>query len=140
MRSMFSVAPFSRFDLGRHVLRGGLGAPRAYMGQQFPSIYALEDYAQKIEGLTDTATKDKLRAQYKECKEKEGTSQIACYAILGAQVYDALKNEGRDTELPPPIVRPQQPASEFPYLPVGLAVLGAAGLIYFLATQGKKKA
>jgi hypothetical protein len=139
MRSMFSVAPFSRFDLGRHVLRGGLGAPRASLGQQFPSIYALEDYAQKIEGLTDTTTKNKLREQYKECREKEGAGQIACYAVLGAQVYEALKNEGRESTLPPPIVAPQQPASEFPIIPITIAVLAAGGLIYFLATQGKKK-
>lgn len=139
MRSMFNVAPFSRFDLGRHVLRGGIGAPRLSMGQQFPSIYALEDYAEKIEGLTDTETKNRLRAQYKECREKEGASQIACYAILGAQVYDALKSEGRESTLPPPIVAPQQPAPSFPIIPVVLAVLGAGGLIYFLATQGKKK-
>jgi hypothetical protein len=134
MRSMFTVAPFSRFDLGRHVLRGGLG-------QQPQAAYSvLEDYAQKIEGLTDTATKNKLREQYKECREKDGVSQIACYTVLAAMVADALKKEGRESTLPPPMVVPQQPASTFPIIPVVLAVLGAGGLIYFLATQGKKKA
>lgn len=138
MRSLFNAAPFSRFDLGRHILRGGLAAPR--LGQQMPSIYALEDYAQKIEGLTDAAVKEELRKQYAECREKEGTSQIACYAILGAKVYDALKNEGRESTLPPPPVMTSRPAaSEFPVIPVVLAVAGAGALIYFLATMGKKK-
>lgn len=137
MRSLFNAAPFSRFDLGRHILRGGL-APR--LGQQMPSIYALEDYAQKIDGLTDTKVKEELRKQYAECREKEGTSQIACYAILGAKVYDALKNEGRESTLPPPVMTAQPKPSEFPIIPVVLAVAGAGALIYFLATMGKKKA
>lgn len=135
MRSMFISAPFSRFDLGRHVLR--LGSPLASMGQE--SLYALEDYAQKIEGLTDTETKNMLREQYRECRDKEGTAQVACYAVLGAQVYEALKNEGKETALPPPTMLPPRPVdSGFPILPVGLAVLGAGALIYFLATMGKK--
>jgi hypothetical protein len=137
MRSLFNAAPFSRFDLGRHILRGGLGAPR--LGQQMPSIYALEDYAQKIEGLTDTKVKEDLRKQYAECRDKEGTSQIACYAILGAKVYEALKNEGRESTLPPPVMTAQPKAPEFPIIPVVLAVAGAGALIYFLATMGKKK-
>ena len=95
MRSMFNAAPFTRFDLGRHILGGGL-AQR--LGQQMPSIYALEDYAQKIEGLTDTKTKEELREQYKECRDKEGTAQLACYAVLGAKVYDAVKNQGSGSD------------------------------------------
>jgi hypothetical protein len=133
---MFNAAPFSRFDLGRHILRGGFSAPR--LGQ-VPSIYALEDYAQKIEGLTDAKVKEELRKQYAECREKEGTSQIACYAVLGAKVYDALKNEGRPAA-PPPVVATSRPAtSEFPIIPIALALAGAGALIYFLAVQGKKK-
>lgn len=139
MRSMFTSAPFSRYDLGNHVLGRGLGLPRLALGQvPAQSAYALEDYAERIEGLTEGETKTKLRAQYKECLEKDGTSQIACFAVLGAQVYQAVKDEGDSSSAPRlPIAPPRPVDSGIPYLPIGLAVLGAGALIYFLATQGK---
>jgi hypothetical protein len=139
MRSMFNSAPFSRFDLGRHAFRDGFGLPRLSLGQA-PSAYAVEDYAGKIEGLTDSTVKAKLKAQYAECKDKTGLAEIACYAVLGADVVAALKNQSTPSTAPPPLpVAVSQPAQEFPIIPIAIAVLGAGALIYFLATQGKKK-
>lgn len=139
MRSMFQAAPFSRFDLGRHAFRGGLGLPRLSMGQT--AAYSVTDVAKDIEGLTDSTTRAKLKDKLKECQDKDGISQIVCYTALTAQVYEALKGEGKSstTPLPPPVIQQQAPQSSFPIIPVVLAVLGAGGLIYFLATQGSKK-
>lgn len=130
MRSLFVNAPFSRFDLGRHALSGGAGLARVRMG-------ALEDYLQRIENVADKETRDKLKKKYEECQEKDGIAQATCYVALTAEIYAASK---QDSSKPPstlPVQPPQQPSS-FPFVPVAIAGVAALGLIYFLATKGKK--
>jgi hypothetical protein len=139
MRSMFVNAAFSRYDLGRQVLGGGVGLPSlqlgARLGQQ--SAYAVQDFVKDIEGIADKDTRDRLKAQYQDCQTKEGTSEIVCYAGLAAAIYAAGTKKGTTpTVAPLPIV---QPSSPFPVVPVLLATLGAGALIYFLVSRGKKK-
>lgn len=135
MRSMFVSAPFSRFDLGRYAFRGGMGLPRVGLGQA--SAYALEDYFQKIENITDKETRDKLKTKLKECQDKEGTAQAICFVSLANDIYQASRRDS-STPVPLPAVVPQSKVSSFPILPVAVATLAAAGLIWFLVSRGKK--
>lgn len=133
MRSMFVNAAFSRYDLGRHALGGGIGLPRLRLGQQ--AAYSVTDYVQRIEGVADSATRDKLKAEYQDCQTKSGTAEIVCYAKLAADIYAAGSSGSSPATLPPPI--PQAQPSSFPLIPVLVATLGAAALIYFLVSRGK---
>lgn len=136
MRSMFVNAPFSRFDLGRHALGGGLGLPRIRLGQE--SAYALEDYLQKIENISDKETRDRLKKKYEDCQAKDDTTaQAVCYLALANDIYQASKEEESKGKIPALPVQPQQPASSFPIVPVAIAGLAAAGLIWFLVSKGK---
>lgn len=134
MRSVFVNSAFSRYDLGRHAWGGGLGLPKLRLGQQ--SVFALEDYIQKINNVADKETRDVLKAKYKECEDADGTAQIVCYAALANEVYKASKDDAT-TPKPATVVAPAE-TSSFPIIPVALAVLGAGALIYFLAVRGKK--
>lgn len=134
MRSMFVNASFSRYDLGRHALGAGIGLPMLRLGQQ--SAYSVTDYVQKIEGIADPATKDKLKADYQDCQTKSGTAEIICYAKLAADIYAAGGKSTTPAPLPAPI--PQAQPSSFPIIPVLIATLGAGALIWFLVSRGKK--
>jgi hypothetical protein len=135
MRSLFVNAPFSKFDLGHHVLVGGLGLPKRRLGQE--SAYALDDYLQKIGNVTDKETREKLKKKYDECLEKDGIAEATCYVALTAELYAASKQESSKppTTLP---VAPPQAASSFPIVPVAIASVAALGLIWFLVSKGKK--
>lgn len=134
MRSMFVNASFSRYDLGRHALGGGIGLPMLRLGQQ--SAYAVSDYVQKIENVANADTKAKLKADLEDCKTKSGTAEIVCYAKLAADVYAAGGSSTPTPTIAPPILQPQP--SSFPVIPVLIATLGAGALIYFLVSRGKK--
>lgn len=137
MRSMFVGVPFVRFDLGRHALVSRL--PGLKLGQN-QTVFALDDYLSKIEGIADSGERDRLKKKYEECKAKDLTSTegVGCLAALAVEVYDVLKNQDSSTPLPPPAPVPP-PAKEFPIVPVAIAVVAAGGLIWFLASRGKKK-
>lgn len=139
MNSLFVSAPFVRFDLGRHVVTRDIGLPKVSLGQPQQMAFSLEDYVSDIAKVNDSATRDRLKAKYEECKAKDLTSTegVTCIAALAADIYVVLKNQG-GTSAPAPVLPPPTPPSEFPIVPVALAVLGAGALIYFLAKKGKK--
>jgi hypothetical protein len=134
---MFVNAPFSKFDLGRHAFGAGLGLPRIRLGQQ--SAYALDDYLQKIENVSDKETRDKLNVKYKECQDKsDTTAQAVCYLALANDIYQASKDQDSKPKPAPTIAMPTQQASPFPIVPVAIAGVAAIGLIGFLVWRGKK--
>lgn len=137
MRSMFGAPPFSRFDLGHHALGNGLGLRQLTLAQAPPAVYALEDVLSQIVKVADAETRRQLEAKYQSCKEKGLTTAegIGCLASLTADIVKALENQGKLPVKPP--LPPPAPTS-FPIIPVAIAVLAAGGLIWFLATRGKK--
>jgi uncharacterized membrane protein YebE (DUF533 family) len=130
MKSMFNSAPFARFDLGRHVL-----------GQQ--TAFSITDYLSKvgldsgdIDKIQDKEFRDKYREEYNKCNEKGLTTVdgLACLGALGVKVYAKLQEE--ETK-PAAILVARPAASQFPWIPVTIGGVAAAGLVYYLATRGK---
>jgi len=136
MRSMFMSAQFQRFDLGKHAL-----SQAVVMGPQ--SAFALNDILGKvgldpsdIDKIEDPAVRADLKASYQRCVDKglDSIGGITCLAELGAKVYAKLNEQ---KAAPPIQYQPVQPASTFPWIPVTIGLVAAAGLVYFLATKGK---
>jgi hypothetical protein len=137
MRSLFSVAQFKRFDLGHHVL-----GQRVTAAPQ--SAFSITDYLNKvgldagdIDKIQDPKFKEEAKADYEKCKTKglDTAEGLACIAALGVKVYAKLKEEESRPAAPVVVSKPQE---SFPWIPVGLGVVAAGGLVYFLATRGKK--
>jgi len=137
MRSMFGAPPFSRFDLGRHAWGNGIGLRQLTLAQGSPAVYALEDILAQIAKITDAETRRQLEMRYQSCKDKDLLTPegIGCLASLTADIVKALENQGRLPVKPPP---PPPAPAPFPIIPVAIAVLAAGGLIWFLATRGRK--
>jgi len=131
MRSMFVNAAFSRYDLGRHALGGGVGLPRLQLGAGSPGLLS------QIQALASETDKAALKKKYDECESKSGTAEIVCYAGLAADIYAGRTGTTAATPAPMPMPQPA-PASSFPIVPVLIATLGAGALIYFLVSRGKK--
>jgi len=130
MRSMFVNAAFSRYDLGRHALGGGIGLPTLQLGAGSPGLLS------QIETVASETDKAALKKKYDECQAKSGTAEIVCYAGLAADIY---AGRGSTTATTPPVtLPPPAPPSSFPVVPVLIATLGAGALIYFLVSRGKK--
>lgn len=125
MRSMWSTAAFSRFDLGSHALAG----PQ-------PSLGALSDYIKKIQEVADAKTRDALQKKWEECEAKgiDSLEGLACLTALGLEIDRILKSQpAKAPTLPPPA-----PESSFPILPVAIGGVAAIGLIILLTRKGKK--
>lgn len=129
MRSMFVSAPFSRYDLGREALSGGVGLPRVHLGIS-------SDYIKDIENVSSADSRAKLKTKYDECDAKSGTTQIICFAQLARDIYKESQTGSTSTPPLAPVAPP--PQSSFPIIPVALATLGAGALIWFLVSRGKK--
>lgn len=137
MKSLFSNQQFARFDLGRHMLSQGVtAAPQ--------TVFSIEDYLNKvgldsgdIDKIQDKQVRDEFKAEYDRCKEKGLTSTdgLTCLAALGVKVYQKLQEEESQPLATVPIARSEE---SFPWIPVTLGVVAAGGLVYFLATRGKK--
>jgi hypothetical protein len=139
MRSLFSSAPFTRFDLGAHALSQAVtgGAPQ--------TAFSLTDYLDKvgldagdIDKVQDPKVRAEFKADYEKCKTKglDSLEGIACLGVLAVKVYAKLKEEGEKPPPPMPVVATQK-ASSFPWIPVAIGGVAAAGLIVYLATKGK---
>jgi hypothetical protein len=129
---MFVSAAFSRYDLGRDALTGGVGLPRLRLGAGSPGLLS------QIEAITSSADKAALRKKYDDCQAKSGTAEIVCYAGLAADLYAAGGSPSTPTPTAPMPLPQPAPASSFPIVPVLIATLGAGALIYFLVVKGKK--
>lgn len=137
MQSMFGAPPFSRFDLGRHAWGNGIGLRQLTLAQGPPAAYALEDILAQIAKIADAETRRQLEMRYQSCKEKDLLTPegIGCLASLTADLVKAIQTQGK---LPiKPLLPPPAPMA-FPIIPVAIAVLAAGGLIWFLATRGRK--
>lgn len=135
MRSLFSSAPFTRFDLGNHVLSLAAGPRLGFSLKDIFSKVGLDD--SDISKIEDPAAREEFKAALERCKSKglDTTQGVVCMAELSAKVYAKLQEQGKMPLTPMPPV--QQPSS-FPIIPVAIAALAAGGLIWFLATRAKK--
>lgn len=133
MRSLFSSAPFTRFDLGNHVL-----SLKPQLGFSFKDIISQAGFDESdIRKIQDPAAREEFKAALERCKSKglETTQGIVCMAELSAKVYAKLQEQDK---MPLTPIQPVQQPSSFPIVPVMIAALAAGGLVWFLATKGKK--
>lgn len=134
MRSVFVSAPFTRFDLGTHILAG-----RPQMGFSFKDLLPGVGLTPgDIDKIQDPAVRADFKTAYERCQGfgLDSAKGIACLAELAAKVYAKLESQGNAPLTP--IAPVQQPASSLPIIPIAIAVLAAGGLVWFLATKGKK--
>jgi hypothetical protein len=133
MRSFFSSAQFSRFDLGNHVLSQRpmeLGVTNPL--KDILSTIGLD--ASDIQKIQDPTVRAQFKDSYDRCSEMDTAKKVACLAELGAKVYAKLQEESKQPYVPmQPVVQP----STFPWIPVTIGLAAAGGLVYFLATKGK---
>jgi hypothetical protein len=133
MRSLFSSAPFTRFDLGNHVL-----SVRPQLGFSFKDVLSTVGFDDSdISKIQDPAAREEFKVALERCRGKglETTQGIVCMAELSAKVYAKLQEQGK---MPLTPMQPVQQPSSFPFIPVAIAALAAGGLIWFLATRAKK--
>lgn len=138
MRSLFTNAPFTRFDLGSHVLSQAVG-----VGPQ-TAFSAVSDILSKvgldpsdISKIQDPKFRAEYNDEYERCKSKglDSIEGIGCLAALGAKVYAKLSEEEKKPYTPIAVQRPKE--SGIPWVPIAIGGVAAAGLIYYLATKGK---
>lgn len=137
MRSVFvNSAFFRRFDLGTHVLAGGR-APQ--MGFSFKDLLPGTGLdASDIDKIKDPAVRDQFKTAYQRCQGfgLDSVKGIACLAELGAKVYATISSQDN---LPITPIKPVTPTdTSLPIIPIAIALLAAGGLVWFLATKGKK--
>lgn len=136
MRSVFVNSSFSRFDLGTHILSRGLNPQ---MGFSFKDLLPGVGLSPSdIDKIQDPAVRAEFKTAYQRCEAKglDSVQGIGCLAELAAKVYAKLNEQAT---LPiTPIKATNVPTDSFPIVPVAIAGLAAAALIWFLATRGKK--
>lgn len=124
MKSVFSNAAFSRFDLGAHALLSPRTLPQARLGVDFGEL------KDKIENLIGELPSDQV-GEYKKrleaCLAMDAVPAIGCLLSLYSDVQKA-----RDGKPVTPPIPTQQPTSAFPIVPVAIAGVGALALIYML--------
>jgi hypothetical protein len=130
MRTMFSNQIFGRSQFLPYRLAQA-PAPE--------TAFALSDYLDRIEGISDKKTRDELKAKYEECKSEglDSAKGLACLAALGIKIAAALESQGA-APTPTPVVptpQPKPPESAFPIVPVAIGGIVVAGLVAFLATR-----
>src|SRR4029078_4633665 len=111
MRAMFVNAAFSRYDLGRHALGGGVGLPRLQLGAGSPGLLS------QIQALASETDKAALKKKDDEGESRSGTAEIVCYAGLAADIYAGRTGTTATTPAPMPMAQ-AAPAPSFPNLPL----------------------
>jgi hypothetical protein len=139
MRSVFvNSAFFRRFDLGTHILSGGR-APQ--MGFSFKDLLpAVGLTPADIAKVEDPAVRADFKTAYERCQTMglDSTKGIVCLAELGAKVYAAISAQGKAPITPVTPIAPASSTGSLPIIPIAIAVIAAGGLVWFLATKGKK--
>lgn len=135
MRSVFvNSAFFRRFDLGTHIL----SSPQ--MGFSFKDLLpAVGLTPADIAKIEDPAVRAEFKTAYERCQGLglDSTKGIICLAELGAKVYAKLEEQKKTGPITP-ITPLSQSTSSLPIVPIAIAVIAAGGLVWFLATKGKK--
>lgn len=134
MRSVFvNSAFFRRYDLGTHILSGG-----PQLGFSFKDLLPGVGLSPSdIDKIKDHAVRDEFKTAYQRCQGfgLDSVKGIACLAELGAKVYAKLSEQDK---LPITPIKPVVPQESLPIIPIVIAVIAAGGLVWFLATKGKK--
>lgn len=134
MNTLFSLAPFRRFDLGSHARLSLGGSPR--LGQDFieqisTAIGLPNEVEDFIRNLPE-AEKNFNRERWKECQEiKDDIKRAAC----SLRVLNDLRAGKTKPEQVTPL--PSAAPSTFPILPVAIGLAAAGGLVWYLASRGK---
>jgi hypothetical protein len=138
MRSVFEKTPFGRYDMGRY-------APPAF-GRQVPLLGqdAGADIGGVFEGLVKSISDlvaglpaealGKYKEELKRCQDIVGDDRtdfvkLGLAAECLRKLYQEIRSaKDRQAAAPPP----QAPPSEFPYIPVAIAGVGAIVLVIAL--------
>lgn len=132
MNTIFSFAPFKRFDLGSHArLMAGV-AP--YLGQGVVSNL-LKDIGlpRDIEGLIENLPEEEKsfnRAKWEECKKKGLTTVDGAACALA--VIEDIKAGKTSHTLPP---QTGTGTSNFPVVPVVLGLAVAGGAVWYFSSR-----
>ena len=115
-----------------------------HMGQDLEDLSFLSDSIQDLLKEVPTDLLGKYDAEYNQCLSYMDAGILGipkglrCLRDLYSDLQDLVKNGETPTTTPTttPATRPPPPPSEFPWIPVTIAVAGGGILIYFL-TRGK---
>lgn len=134
MNTLFSFAPFRRFDLGSHVRLTAGGSP--YLGQGVFStllkdIGLSSDIESLIAGLPE-AEKSFNRDRWNECQKMGLTTVKGAACALG--VIEDIK-AGKTSAATATPTKPATAPSGFPIVPVVIGLAAAGGAVWYFASR-----
>jgi hypothetical protein len=132
MNTIYSFAPFKRFDLGTHARVALGGGPR--LGQNvFSNLLKDIGLPADIENLIANlpeAEKSFNRDKWNECKDLglTTTKGAACALAVIRDINTKRQANGA-------VVAPPPASSTFPVVPVMLGLAAAGGLVWYLSSR-----
>lgn len=140
MKTMFSAAPFGKFELGWSALGQMPRAPQAVFGTFTDILSKIGISEEEINALLAKVPSELLGTYQKkldECKAKGVTTAegAACLYALYQEIKQAGEKKPEPTA-PATAAPPKAAPSEFPWIPVGIAALVVGGIVVYFAARG----
>lgn len=132
MRTLFTNAPFSRFDLGRHALLSSSEGAYSIFSSLLNDVGVSEEDVNKLFDKIPSSLVGSYQKQLDACKAMDITSSKGAACL--AKLYIDMKAAADKAAVAAP--RPPAAPSSFPVVPVMVGLAVAGGLIYVLVKKG----